>query len=1009
MKARYLFLTATLLVAVGSCCIEKTELISSRVGEEIVFYATSAEPETKTELQPDSQIWWLPGDEIKVFYGASAGDKFTADISEKAAKATFRGSISAFTGITEAGEYNYFWAVYPYDAAVSCDGSSVVATLCNVQTAQTGTFSSNTNITLAKAPGLALSFYNVCSFFRFSITHEGVKTVTFSGNNGEDVAGTFSVTMGNDGRPTTPVVSEGQKSITLTAPGDGTFEVGKNYYFVILPQTFENGFTLTFRTESTVGSRSVNVSAPFNRNIINWGDNFDRDVNYVPASVIFEDDNFKAYCVLHFDEDGDGEISIEEAEAATEIFVYTNNISSLNGLEYFTNLERLICRPDYNMYSEDISKREKKYYYNGAEVIGQITSLDISNNKHLTYLECWGNQLSSLDVSECGELRTLACSSNQLTQLDISNNTLLTSIGCGYNELSTLDVSNNILLTSINCAANLLSNIDVSKNTELTSLYCSGNRFVSLDVSSNSSLVSFNCGYNNLTSLIVSSNTELKYLYISNNKINEINISNNDKLVSFHCDKNELTNLDLSNNSLLEYFNCDNNKLTHLDLSNQTRLYDFYCRNNRLTELDLSNQTRLDRLWCGNNELTSLRFSENISADDIDCKNNMLTGLDVSNKSISKLDLSGNTLLTTVHCFDCHLTSLDVSGCSSLSYLDCTNNNLRSLNTTSNPLLVHLDCPGNPSLTELDVSYNSNLNHLNCNINSNLTTLWLMTGQTVDQLYYNSSITSIHYKGANQNIVFADENVKAVCVDHWDKNGDGELSHVEAAAVTSFEDFFTNHTEIILFDEVDYFFNVKSIADSAFYGCDHLTSFVIPDQVTSIGSGAFLGCQSLSYIKFGAGVSSVGNNILNPEYIRTLVVSENNKTFDSRNNCNSLVWTMTNTLLYGGRNSTIPEGIVSIGDRAFTGSGLINFTLPSTLKHIGEFAFGGYNEYKHITCLATTPPRLDLIPHFHNWHPFVSSIVLSFETIIYVPDECYDAYQSTWGTYQDITIERIGD
>ena len=527
----------------------------------------------------------------------------------------------------------------------------------------------------------------------------------------------------------------------------------------------------------------------------------------------------------------------------------------------------------------------------------------------------------------------------------------------------------------------------------------------SLDISSNMALVALHCGYNRLISLDVSNNTELKHLYITNNQLNEINISNNDKLVSFFCDNNELTNLNISNNPWLEYLNCNNNKLTSLDLSVPTRLYDFYCMNNLLTALDLSNQTRLNRLQCGNNQLSSLRFSENISADIIDCKNNLLTGLDVSNKSISKLDLSGNTLLTTIQCFDCNLTSLDISGCSSLAYLNCENNNLKNLNTSSNSLLINLNCPGN-KITELDVSCNSNLNYLNCSNNPNLATLWLMTGQTIDQLIYNSNITSVNYKGTNLNIVFSDANVKAICVEHWDTNDDGEISFVEAAAVTGFFDYFSNHSEIITFDEVEYFINVKSLADSSFYGCDHLTSFVIPDQVTSIGDGAFWGCQALGYIKFGAGVSSIGDNILNPEYIRTLVVSENNTTFDSRNNCNALVRTMTNTLLYGGRNSTIPEGIITIAEHAFAYSRLTDFTLPSTLKHIGQFAFGGYNEYKYITCLAPTPPILDFTDNT-NLHPFISSILFSFETIIRVPSDNYDAYQEAWGGYQSITIERI--
>ena len=46
------------------------------------------------------------------------------------------------------------------------------------------------------------------------------------------------------------------------------------------------------------------------------------------------------------------------------------------------------------------------------------------------------------------------------------------------------------------------------------------------------------------------------------------------------------------------------------------------------------------------------------------------------------------------------------------------------------------------------------------------------------------------------NIVFADDTVKALCVQNWDTNGDGELSYLEAASVTSLGYVFESNTEI---------------------------------------------------------------------------------------------------------------------------------------------------------------------------------------------------------------------
>ena len=287
MKACYL--TPILIALVGGCSVYETEipnqLSEGKKSVALEFTAiTGEEEDTKTEWQPNGQIWWNPSEDICIFYGNSGKNRFTSTNDEKVKRATFSGTINAFTGETESGDFNYFWAVYPYDAAVSCDGSSVVATLPHNQIAQAGTFSPNTNLTLAKSAGLSLAFYNVCAWFRFSVAHEGVKVVTFRGNNNEDVAGTFCVSVGNDGRPTTPVIQDdlGQKEIRLTLPENASFEVGQNYYFTLLPQVFSSGFTLTFETQYMSGSRSVSTSVAFIRNVYHYGNSFDENIDLVP-------------------------------------------------------------------------------------------------------------------------------------------------------------------------------------------------------------------------------------------------------------------------------------------------------------------------------------------------------------------------------------------------------------------------------------------------------------------------------------------------------------------------------------------------------------------------------------------------------------------------------------------------------------------------------------------------------------------------------------------------------
>ena len=293
MKQSISLITVIAAMAVVSCSLPEQELTSIfQEGQPVQFSAYNGEdaPSTKTLLiqdgyldngQPQMITWWNAHDEIGIFYGASSVNRFVSNNTEPVKKAVFEGTLNAFTGQTETGDFNYFWAVYPYDSAVSCDGSSVTAVLADEQEALSSSYANNTNITIAKSPGLSLSFYNVCSFFRFNVEKQGIIAVTFRGNNNEAIAGKFSVSIGSDGKPTDPVIIDAEKEITLSRPNNEPFVVGDDYYFVLLPQTFENGFTVRFDTSTEFGDRVISTSATFARNSINYGvAAFDRGVEY---------------------------------------------------------------------------------------------------------------------------------------------------------------------------------------------------------------------------------------------------------------------------------------------------------------------------------------------------------------------------------------------------------------------------------------------------------------------------------------------------------------------------------------------------------------------------------------------------------------------------------------------------------------------------------------------------------------------------------------------------------
>ena len=136
-------------------------------------------------------------------------------------------------------------------------------------------------------------------------------------------------------------------------------------------------------------------------------------------------------------------------------------------------------------------------------------------------------------------------------------------------------------------------------------------------------------------------------------------------------------------------------------------------------------------------------------------------------------------------------------------------------------------------------------------------------------------------------------------------------------------------------------YSVTAIGDSAFIQCISLTSVTIPSSVTSIGSDAFAYCSGLTSITIPEGVTSIGSSAFyGCRGLNTIIVKQGNPKYDSRDDCNAIIETDSNTLLWGCNTTTIPEGVTSIGRSAFRNcSGLTSVTIPESVTSIGSSAF----------------------------------------------------------------------
>ena len=137
-------------------------------------------------------------------------------------------------------------------------------------------------------------------------------------------------------------------------------------------------------------------------------------------------------------------------------------------------------------------------------------------------------------------------------------------------------------------------------------------------------------------------------------------------------------------------------------------------------------------------------------------------------------------------------------------------------------------------------------------------------------------------------------------------------------------------------------YSVTSIGNYAFRFCFGLTSIEIPSSVTSIGDEAFYYCY-LTSIEIPSSVTSIGDRAFSwCSGLTSIVVGDGNSVYDSRNNCNAIIETASNTLIVGCKNTIIPEGVTSIGDWAFFYCrGLTSIEIPSSVTSIGNQAFIG--------------------------------------------------------------------
>lgn len=326
---------------------------------------------------------------------------------------------------------------------------------------------------------------------------------------------------------------EGSLEITVTSDRDWVLTGGESWVKASA-ESGKSGDKVTFNVESNEETSSREATFTFtcgSNSTVLVITQAGKDI-----SACITDSTLKAL-LMSADSDGDGKISVAEAAAlkSLEYSVKEDDdlpIMNLDGLEYFTGLERIVLQGNEFTVLHLSGRTSLKYldaasnsYLESADLSGCVnletvyTSLDkalqninLQGCSSLVSFTGYASSLTAIDVKDCRKLEALTVYSSKIQTLDVSMCPNLKTLNAGCSTLASVTLPENSVLETLSLdGAAKLTSLDLSKVPALKSLSISSSAISSIDLAKCPLLETLSMDFcKKITSIDVSRNLHLK-------------------------------------------------------------------------------------------------------------------------------------------------------------------------------------------------------------------------------------------------------------------------------------------------------------------------------------------------------------------------------------------------------------------------------------------------------------------------------------------------------------------